>query len=475
MPNLHSEGWVLQMIRKVAQALRKVPELSGAKVLIAAVSGGADSVAMLYCLYELRKVFGCRLVVVHLNHMTRGAESNSDAVFVQELCKRLKVDCFVKRVNVPALAVRKGISVEMAAREARYAFFIDTARKAGHAVIVTAHTRDDQAETMILKLVRGAGLRGLAGISGWSMLEDVPLLRPMLAVSRHEVIQFLTRKGVDWREDSSNDSDAYLRNRVRHKVLPLLETDLNPDVRSVLVRTAEVIRQDNELLDGLAVAVLAECRCDSAELDLVGLKQEHRAIISRVLILWLADAGIDPAYIDVGLINAVTKLIDGRKANAALKVSGGFQLIREYDRLLLKICSDDKSCTEAFRYMLNIPGKVEIESAGIVVESSVGDEVVRERGRPGDYPAHATVSRKAVGRKKIYVRSWKEGDRIRPMGMKGSRKLKDIFIDLKVPAELRRRVPVLECGGEIIWLPGYRVARGWEVGPAEKCVLLTVS
>lgn len=463
------------MLRKIHKALKSIPVSRPFKNMVVGVSGGADSMALLYALHELSCVPGCRLVAAHLNHLTRGAESDADASFVRKACRKLGVKCIVKKVDVPQLSRRRRISIEMAAREARYGFFLEIARKLKNAAVVTAHTADDQAETVILKLVRGAGLRGLGGISGFSMMEDIPVLRPMLSVSRSEVVKFLEGRRLEWREDRSNDSAEYMRNRVRHQILPLLERDFNPDIKSVLGRTAEVVRQDNELLDGLAGAVLAGCRRGPAELDLAGLKRENRAIVSRVLILWLAGAGIEAENIDVGLISAVTRLINGRKANACIGISGGFELTREYDRLILRGSADVKSCAEAFRYVLNIPGRIEIASAGVAVEADYCGEIVRERGRPGHYPVRATVSRKAVGRKKITVRSWQEGDRIRPMGMKGTRKLKDIFIDLKIPVGLRRQIPVFECGGEVIWLPGYRVARGWEVGQGKESVLLKVS
>lgn len=460
------------MIRKVLAGCNKLDPDRELRRYVVGVSGGADSMALLHCLTELSGALGVELTAVHVNHMARGTESEGDAAFVRRSCRELGVRCVVKRVNVKARARRRKLSFEMAARDARYECFLTEARLGRlPAAILTAHTLDDQAETVLLKLARGAGIRGLAGIPARSEVEGTAVLRPMLEINRREVVAFLRRRGLEWREDSSNASPAYLRNRVRRQVLPLIEAELNPNARSILARTAELLREDDALLETLTNEALAACAVSPNELSIAELRQEHRAIVRRVLMRWLSRNGVADKDLDLGLIAAVEKLIVSRKANASMKITGGMHILREYDRLCAG--KTEKLPVLHFSCRLKPPGRELLGPLGLVFEAIEGKGALKERGRPGKYPLRATISKKAVGRKSLVVRSWKAGDRIKPMGMKGSKKIKDVLINLKVPVSVRSRVAVVECAGEIVWLPGYRVARGWEVGPGQSCIALS--
>lgn len=461
------------MNRKLLSAYQKLDPDGIVKTLVLGVSGGADSIALLVSLAELRKTLGVELVAVHLNHKTRGEESDGDASFVRKICRKLGVRCVSKTVDVPALARRKQISLEMAAREVRYKFFKDQAVKMKHPAIVTAHTKDDQAETLILKLARGAGMAGLSGITPIGCAGGVKVLRPMLGIARKEIEVFLRAKGVEWREDSSNTSQSYLRNRVRARVLPMLEEALNPDIMDALARTADVVREDDALLNALAEEALSVCRSGRQKLLIKELQQKHRSLFRRVLMLWLIDCGVEQPEVDLGLISEIEKLINGRKANASTAVTGGFIVTREYG--VISIGRSVIKKFESFRQSLRVPGEVMVESAGLVFRAELTSGVIKERGRPGQYPARATISAERLGKKRLVVRSVKDGDRIRPLGMNGSRKLKDVFIDLKIPMAERKRLPVVECAGEIVWVPGYRVARGWGVEEGDVSIKLCMA
>ena len=461
------------MVRKVLAGCRKLDPEGEFRRLVVGVSGGADSTALLHCLSSLRDVLGVELAAVHINHKARGAESDGDAAFVRKLCRELRVKCSIRSIDVAARARKRKISFEMAAREARYESFVSEARKAGPGTaVVTAHTRDDQAETVLLKLARGAGIRGLAGIPPRGEVDGVTVMRPMLDISREEIISFLRSRKLEWREDSSNSSAGYMRNRVRHRVLPLIEADLNPNAKTALARTAEVLREDDALMQALTEEALELCSVSGSELNLAELRQEHRAIVRRVIMTWLTANGLDSENIDMGLVGSIERLMVGRSPNASLKVAGGRCVVREYDRLC--ISTTGAAPRAAFSHKLKVPGRVLVVQSGLVVEAVEGKGVIKARGMPGCYPVKATISRKAVGRRSLTVRSWRPGDRIKPMGMNGSRKIKDVLIDLKVPAPERSRLPVVECAGEIVWVPGYRVARGWEVGPGEASVGISI-
>jgi len=465
----------------------------GDSVLVA-VSGGADSVALLCALHELSSLTGISLAVAHLNHGIRGKASDADAAFVQKLAARLKVPFSGGKVDVPALAESKGISMEMAAREARYDFLFKTARKIKATVIATAHTADDQAETILLKLARGAGPRGLAGISPESIISGIRIVRPLLDVSRAGVEEYLRERKQAWREDRTNKDLSYLRNRVRHEVLPFLEKKLNPDIRTALLRTADILREEDSWLEELSEKILKKCMkqpltsilspkergrretsggakvagkdfladVSSGSILLSKLKPECRAAKRRVLRQWLSGAGIQPELIDYDVITRVEALLSGEKATGRMQIAGNWNVRKNYGRLTVE--QGDVPGVQDFMVVVKVPGRTPVDSIQREVVTVVKPGLVKDKlAGIGKVPAKASINKATLAGRKLHVRSWRKGDRMKPFGMTGSKKLQDIFIDGKVPAEERARIPVFECGGEIVWVPGYRVAQGWEV------------
>ena len=435
--------------------------------VLLAVSGGADSTALLVAFRELAPAMNLQLTVAHLNHGIRGREADADARFVEDAARGMGVAAVVGRANVPLRARTRGVSLEMAAREARYDFLRRTARQVGADVVATAHTADDQAETVLLRLVRGAGPQGLGGIRADVMLRGMRVVRPMLDVTRSEVVGFLRGCGVSWREDTTNRELSYQRNRVRHEVLPLIESTLNPRVRKSLIRAADVIDQENRWLDTLAAGILAGAGADRRirgrrvrALQTAPLAELPAAARRRVFRLWLASVGVPPETIDFDVTSRIESLLKRKAGGGRTVLAGGWEVRRRYGELV----AERRAVFASFRVSITVPGETEVEQAGIEVRATLAEGVVRDRrSRPGRVPARASISREALGRKRIYVRSWRPGDRVKPLGMRGTRKLQDVLVDAKVPAAERAEVPLFECGGEIIWVPGYCVARGWEV------------
>jgi tRNA(Ile)-lysidine synthase len=453
------------LTRQVARVLREHRLAAPGAHVVAAVSGGADSTALLLALHTLARN-GCpALTAAHLHHGLRGRAADAEARFVRALCRTLGVRCVVGRAAVRARARRRGESIEMAARAARYAFLKRTAHRVGATHVATGHTRDDQAETVLLKLARGAGPEGLSGIAPCTVLsgkpgsEDMRLIRPLLDVSRAEVEAFLRARGQDWCEDASNASRDHLRNRVRHDVLPLLETALNPAVRDALARTADILRAENAWLDAQARRVCPP----GGTLTVRDLAAQPAALRRRVVRLWLGARGVDPDRIDFETVARIERLAATARGTRSVDLPGGWSVRRRYGRLDVA----RRETAEPFRIALALPGVTDLPLAGVRVRAEIAPGIVRERGTPGVAPARASLSRKAVGRRRIYARAWAPGDRMRPLGMAGSRKLQDIFTDARVPADRRARIPVFECGGEIVWIPGYRIARAWAVPDAE--------
>jgi len=393
--------------------------------VVIGVSGGADSVALLRVFHSLN----IPVTIAHVNHQLRGAESDADERFVRELADELETPLTVKSIDVRKLAEGSGGSIEMAARQARIDFFATF----NNAIIALAHHADDQVETFILKLARGAGSEGLGGMSFSQPLGDLRIIRPMLEIPRAEIIEWLKQNKFKWREDASNSDETYLRNRVRHTVLPMLESELNPNLRETILRTMDILHAENEWMDGM----IADCRLPVADLSLAARR--------RVLRKWLFEQGVK----EVGF-NAVEKilmLMNRGEGTAIFELNDRQRIVVEYGKLRFEDTEQVFQPVQAW--------KLSIEP---------GNGWKRDPGKgAGILPAEASFDADKVGSSPITVRNFEPGDRINPLGMEGSRKLQDIFTDQKIPRAQRPAVPVVICRGEIIWLPGYRTARGWEV------------
>jgi tRNA(Ile)-lysidine synthase len=453
--------------------------------ILVAVSGGADSVALLHSLHQVAKQRRWRLTVAHLNHGIRGKKANDDAAFVEAMARRLRIPCVVGRARVPALAKRKGISLEMAAREARYAFLTRTARAVKADGVATAHTADDQVETILLKLVRGAGRGGLSGMAAQSLVDGVPLIRPLLEVSRGEIEAFLRERGLSWREDESNRDTAFLRNRVRHELLPLLEEQFNPRIREAVLRCGEVLGAEDAWMEELAQEILKDCTLTPALSPEGGgsryvqsdkLYGYPLAARRRVIRLWLVQQGVPASGLDFESIARVEVLLGGSQGSKAVELAGGWQVQRQYDRVTVKKTAAARATEKSVTAIqVKVPGVTLVKALGLRITVMLAPGIVKTRGsEPGVFPAQATLSAKGLEQGSLWVRPGKAGDRMSPFGMKGSRKIQDILVDAKVPRTARARIPVLVCADRVVWLPGYRIDRKWAVADEETMNLQVV-
>ncbi|MEI6562991.1 MAG: tRNA lysidine(34) synthetase TilS [bacterium] len=451
---------------------------TGGHILVA-VSGGADSVALLHGLHSVAKRNRWRLTVAHLEHGIRGQASLADAAFVRALARRLKISCIVGKVKVPALANKKGISLEMAARQARYAFLARTARRVSADVMATAHTADDQVETMLIKFLRGAGRGGLSGMEATASVSGIPIIRPLLHSTRAEIETYLRARKCPWREDETNTDRAFLRNRIRHELLPQLERDFNPGIRQTLLRTRDVLATEDEWMDAVARGIMAEC-LDEGDSRAVTLRSERLkgyplAARRRVVRLWLFGQGVPELCLDFDAVSRVERLAGKTSGSGTVVLSAGWRVRRHYG--CLTVSEDTRLADAVIRVPLKIPGITVIPEWGIVMTTTLGPGVEKERGGgPGIYPAKASLNAAIWAKRTMWIRGWQPGDKMIPFGMKGSRKVQDILGDAKIPRSERVKVPVVECNGEIVWIPGYRIAARWAIEkPGQMNVQATVA
>src|SRR5262249_46693709 len=301
--------------------------------VVAAVSGGADSVALLDALVRFQKSKGRpgSITVAHLNHQLRGEESDEDEAFVSDLAGRLKLPAVIEKIAVAERARSEKRNLEAVARELRYEFLLKGAGNGRSSFVFTAHTLDDQAETILMRLIRGSGPEGLRGVHQILALSDtVKLIRPMLQITRAEVIEHCEHYGLAFRSDSSNFSTDFTRNRIRLELLPLLKT-FNPRVKQSLARASESLTRDEEYLRAAAVEFLAKSRA-AARLKAKVLQEASAAVGRRALRLWLRDERGDLRRIDASHIAAIESLIGGSSGRRVELPDGGV-VAREFDHL----------------------------------------------------------------------------------------------------------------------------------------------
>jgi tRNA(Ile)-lysidine synthase len=419
--------------------------LQGVKRLGVAVSGGADSVALLTLLVPICKKNKIKIVILHLDHGLRKT-SAQDAKWVMALAKKTGVLCVTERHEVTAHRV-EAVSVEMAARDVRQAFFAACCTRYKLDAIATGHQADDVAETVLLRLMRGAGASGLAPLKDRAR----GVIRPLLHVSGAAIRSWLKQKKITWREDTTNRDVLILRNKMRVEILPFLEEKFGNALRMNLCRTAEILQQEDALLEGLAQDIISREKC-ADRLDIKTLKASPLALQRRVMRMWLWKAEV-PLPSGFETVERLLALEAGDKEQLAEEV---YVICQNGS---LRIIKTTPIRTPAKK--VNLRGQTQWEDVVISCTSVKGIESVAHGA--GAYPAVCTINPDALEGKPLMMRSRQPGDRLQPYGMKGTKKVQDIFVDGKVPEHLRDAVPLLVCGDEVVWIPGYRIATRFAV------------
>jgi tRNA(Ile)-lysidine synthase len=436
----------------IRRVLRDWGTPSAGETVVAALSGGADSVALLDVLASLAAPQGFRVVAAHLDHQLRPG-SGEDVAFCVELCGRLGVDLKTGTADVRARAAREGGGLEAAARAERYVFLRMVQRSERAVAIAVAHTRDDQAETVLLRLLRGAGPSGLAGMRPRSG----DLIRPLLAFGRGDVLGHLRARGLAWREDPTNaDPSLAARNRVRHELIPYLETHFNPRVRETLARTASVLAEEAALETTLAPTPGVEAVGDAAVVSRRGLAAAAPAAARSAVREALARAG---GLRGVGLVHVDRIVQLARKDGASgrrVALPGRREAAVHFDEVRIGAAS---APAPTFEMPLAVPGSVDLPAGGTLSARPA-------RGPAGARGASVVV---AVPGEDLAVRTRRPGDRVRAGGREMS--LKRFLMDRRVPAADRAGLPLVAAGPRVVWMPGQALQAGsW---PGVRFVCLT--
>jgi tRNA(Ile)-lysidine synthase len=438
---------------------------AGDRVAIA-VSGGADSVALLRVLLDLRAELGIVLIVAHFNHQLRAAESDEDEQFVAELARNLELSFFAGRADVSEHATTRKLSLEQAARDLRYRWLHQLAIQENLNAIATGHTLDDQAETVLMKFLRGAGTRGMGSIRPILMLEHMPVVRPMLETSRADVELYLVSHNQPWREDHTNSDTRLTRNRVRHQLLPLLERDFNPNIRQLLSETADIALAEEDFWQTHVASLVSRwhqkvrgMRLQETAGASAGFLSAGVAVQRRALMQFLEWHGLKA---DFHHVEELRKCALGEAPSANLP--RGWRANRDADWLQLippAAEGDESPTSEEYSYLLPIPGRTVISEAGVTVQATIVPTEAAALESPG------TLLRAAVIGSELILCNWHPGDRFRPAHSASEEKLKRLFSRKRIPSEQRPLWPVALSGGQIVWVREFPVAHDFAWVPGD--------
>ncbi|HHV29553.1 tRNA lysidine(34) synthetase TilS [Acetivibrio mesophilus] len=462
------------MINKVLEAIKKYNVVHSKDRIVVGVSGGPDSVCLLHILYQLRESMDLGLVAVHVNHMLRGNESLEDEAFVENLCVKLNVELITRRIDIKKLAKERKLSLEEAGRIERYRLFDEVADSHNAQRIAVAHNKNDQAETVLMNIIRGAGLDGLRGMD----YIRGRIIRPLLGIERWEIEDYCRSNSLNPRIDSSNLEDIYTRNRVRLDLIPYIDKLFNADIVNGISKMADLIRDDGNFIDKQIDVIFnkALVKSDDGEilLDLSVLKECHIAAQRRVLRNSIKKVKGNIKGIAIIHIDSIIDLIENGATGSMLHLPDGVRAVKSYETLKIYL----NGCEEedlSFDKELNIPGATIINEINGKMEAYVID-VSTNAFNIKDFtniPDKSGVQFFDYDKLKegIYLRNRRDGDVFKPLKSNGTKKLKKFFVDNKIPRESRNRIPLISKDKEIVWIIGFKISDKFKVTENTKTIL----
>lgn len=452
------------LIENVKNTISKHGMLKSGNFVLVAVSGGVDSVVLLHALLALRGRLGLTLAVAHVNHNMRGAESKGDYLFVKRLAAASGLEFAGVTLKRGELN-KHGISLQVAARDRRLEFLCDTAKKLKATRIALGHNADDQAETLLMRFLKGSGLTGLAGMAP----VRGSFIRPLIDCARDEIERFAANEAVKYITDSSNLTDDYLRNDIRLRLMPLLRRRYNPGITGTLARTAAILRQDAEFMRAFAAEAFFDAALERKKgfvsMDRVKLSVLHPAISKRVFFEAVRSLEKD-AQIYSAHSEAYMAIVNGPSPSAVYALPYGLVLKRIYDCIVI---SREKAAEPvSFDVAVKTSGRTLIKDTGLSIFARLLKKLPAKAFKGNARTAYFDNDRLPD---KVRARTIEPGDRIIPFGMNGHKKLKEILIEKKVPAHLRPFVPVVYAGTEILWLAGIKQSDRFKVTKVTKNIL----
>jgi tRNA(Ile)-lysidine synthase len=439
---------MMSLLHKVRQTIQKHSLLiTGDKVLIG-LSGGPDSMALLDVLSSLKEEFDLTLFPAHLNHGFRGKEAEEDLAFCEKAAARYGLRLISETVDLPALIQEQGLSTQAAARDVRYDFFMRQAEAHGASKIALAHHADDQAETVLMRLIRGTGPRGLSGIP---VARPQGIIRPLIHVTREEILDYLAEREIPYRQDSSNRKTVYLRNRIRRELIPMLVEGYNPNLVADLNRTAEILGEEDDYLQKEAGRLYNPIRIsEGLSLDLAGIRDLPQALVRRIVRLAIEETAGGLLGITFRHVDSVIRIMTAAGSSSRVDLPHGLKARKVYERL--EFIRESESIPYGV-YELPVPGRELIPVLSIEVVSRILSPEERQPSL-GQSTAFFDLDKCALP---LSIRTREPGDVFYPSGFGKKKKVKRFFIDEKVPYPMRDRVPLLvNRDNQILWVGGFR-------------------
>ncbi|NMB33172.1 MAG: tRNA lysidine(34) synthetase TilS [Clostridium sp.] len=459
------------MIREVKETIKKYELIKKGEGLIVGVSGGADSICLLHILHTLKECMQIELTAVHINHMLRAGEALEDERYVERICAVLDIRLEIVRIDIKKSAQKQKISLEEAGREERYKTFNLMADRYGAGRIAVAHNKNDQAETVLMNIIRGSGLNGLQGME----YKRGAVIRPLLGVERSAIEGYCKKHNLNPRIDSSNLESIYTRNRVRLDLIPYIDHLFKTNITNSINKMARLIKDDNFFIEQQIDQIYNEAKLDGdgvgISLDIKVLKKHPIAAAKRIIRNAIGGTKGDLKGIGSKHIESVVELAIAGRTGAVIQLPKGVRAAKSYNILKIYIEGEQEK-NPIFNKKIQIPGTVFIDEINKHIDAGIVDGVLDTKNftETGDGGITQFFDYEKIGGP-IYVRHREEGDVFKPLYSIGTKKLKEFFIDNKIPRQTRDSIPLISKGREIVWIIGYKISDKFKVTENTKTVL----
>lgn len=457
---------ISQFIVKVKETIEQYNLIQSGDLVVVGVSGGPDSLALLHVLKTLRPELSCELHVAHLDHSFRGKQAEEEARWVKELATHWGLPVTIAKKDVPALAREKGLSPQEAGHLARYEFLSGLLKQLGAQKIALGHQADDQAETVLMHLFTGSGLEGLRGI----VPVHGPVIRPLLYVTREEIEEYCRAHALEPRRDPSNEKDIYLRNKIRNRLMPWLLENINPNLITTLNKTAQILWAEEEYLEYVTKKKAKEYLAHEGDYEKLSLRrwEEIPLALQRRLIRHAYSFRGAAQGLYFQHVEDIRELAQRGQVGKLLHLPGKIIVEKTYDFLLFYKEGAKKQQKTLGSYPLKIPGRTHIPETNQYIVAAI------EREKPQN-PGNTVVYLPWPGQPLTYVaRARRQGDRFSPKGLLGSKKLKDYFIEKKIPRGERDQILLVASEKEVLWIPGRAVSNKLNSGESERYLVLQI-
>ena len=463
-----------KFLKKVLYSIDYHHMINKKDYVLICVSGGPDSVALLHCLVELKEILDINLGIAHLNHKLRGDESDLEEEFVLNLSSKYDIKCYNKQINVKDSLKKKKMSLEEKARYLRYNFFKETADKYKYQKIATAHHADDNAEQVLISIIRGSGPLGLSGIPP---IRDGIFIRPLIKLNRSDIINYLNLEKLTYVIDKSNFDNNFLRNKIRNNLLPLLKKEYNSKINYSLNKVSAIISEENQWIDSLLIDFIKQAVINKNDymiiLDISYINKLHNAPLKRIIRTAVKEIKKDLRRISFDHIDQIIKIIFDKTGNKFLNLPDSISVYKDGNNLIIFDNNKKDDILYNKKYCISIRecGDYSFDEFNIKFRLSIITDLFTDKFQINNYNKKskmtnidANVSLHDVAffdmnkvSFPLFVRNFLPGDKFSPFGTGGTQKLKKFFIDKKIPKFLRKRIPLIISNNKIIWIVGLRI------------------